>query len=139
MNATEWTVVALGSAAVIDDLRRRHISNWLTGAGLAAGLAAALGTAGWRGLLLAAAGAALGFAVFLVFYLMGGLGGGDLKLMAAFGALLGPADIVPAAVLAAIAGALWAAGSSILRPRAGAIPYAPAIVAGAWLALWGRR
>ncbi len=41
------------------------------------------------GALYALAGAAAGFAVFLIFYLLGGMGGGDVKLMAGFGALLG--------------------------------------------------
>jgi prepilin peptidase CpaA len=66
------------------------------------------------------------------------LGGGEVKLMAAFGALLGPTQVVAAAALAAIAGALMALAAMLLRPRRVSIPYAPAIVCGAWLALLGR-
>ena len=103
---------------------------------------------GWRGVSVAAAGAALGFAVFLVFYLLGGMGAGDVKLMAGFGSLLGPGAILRAAWIAAVVGGLMAAAYAAVRAvrdrrRAGrsrqgappdAIPYAPAIVAGVWLA-----
>ena len=65
--------------------------------------------------------------------------GGDVKLMAAFGALLGPSVTMTAAVLAAVIGALMAAGSLLLFRRRKAIPYGPAIVLGAWLALWAGR
>ena len=42
-------------------------------------------------------------------FALGGMGGGDVKLMAGFGALLGDARIVPAALLAAASGGLMAA------------------------------
>ena len=75
------------------------------------------------------------------------MGGGDVKLMAGFGALLGDREILPAALLAAIAGGLMAVGYLAVRwviqrvrPQTGAapsesIPYAPAITAGVWLAI----
>ncbi|MDQ6706950.1 MAG: prepilin peptidase [Acidobacteriota bacterium] len=80
--------------------------------------------------------------LFLVFYLAGGMGGGDVKLMAGFGSLLGPAGVSKAAFLAAILGAILAAivwvvrtGFGRRRLRVLTIPYAPAISIGAWLAL----
>jgi prepilin peptidase CpaA len=90
----------------------------------------------------------VGFTVFLIFYLLKGMGAGDLKLMAGFGSLLGPSAILCAAWIAAVVGGLigvgYAVGLSLWRrrlagvgtqiPRAETIPYAPAIVAGAWLA-----
>jgi len=139
MTAVAVAAVALGGAATIIDLRARTIPNWLSAGGLAAGLVCGLMTEGPRGGLIAVAGAVVGFAVFIVWHLSGGLGGGDVKLMAAFGALLGPSDIVAAAVLGAIAGALLALGAALWKPRAASIPYAPAIVAGVWLVLLGRR
>jgi prepilin peptidase CpaA len=139
MTVREYCALALGVAAVVDDLRRRRISNRITVVGLAAGVAVGALEQGWRGLGSSLAGAAVGFAAFLLCYWLGGLGAGDLKLMAAFGALLGPAGALLAAVIGAAAGAALAVGTLILRPRAAAIPYAPAIVAGAWLALLGRR
>jgi len=134
------TVLALflGCAAVAADLRSGHIPNRLTAGGAAAAFLFHVATAGARGAATSLAGAAVALALFLLPYLRGGLGGGDLKLMAAFGALLGPRGAFAAALLAALAGALFAAVSIWRRPGRAAIPYAPAIVAGAWLALLGR-
>lgn len=139
MDTLAWIAIVVGCAAAVDDLRRRAISNWISVTGLAGGLTYHTVRHGFRGLGLAAAGAAIGFAIFLVCYWMGGMGGGDLKLMAAFGAILGPAGILTAALLASIIGASIAAGSLMLDRRKRAIPYAPAIVLGAWLALLGGK
>jgi prepilin peptidase CpaA len=129
---------ALGCLAAFDDLRRNAVSNWINAGALLAGLLYHGISSGWAGLGLAALGASLGFLVFLVFYWLGAMGGGDVKLMAAFGALLGPSGILLAALLAAPIGALIAAACLAWNRRRSSIPYAPAIVLGAWLALLGR-
>ena len=139
MILAQWTALVLGAAAVFDDLRHRRVSNRWTAAGVAAGLLLGAGSAGWHGLGVAAGGAAVGFLTFLPFHLLGGMGGGDVKLMAAFGSLLGPSGILLAAVVAAIFGGLTAAAALLWKPRARAIPYAPAIVAAAWLSMFGQR
>ncbi len=139
MRLEEWVAAGLGCAAVVCDLRWRVIPNWLAVLGLAAGLILNACSSGWHGATAALSGTAAGLAVFLVFHFVGGMGGGDVKLMAAFGAVLGPAGILTAAVLAAIAGALMSAVALLLNRRTAAIPYAPAIVAGVWLALLARR
>jgi prepilin peptidase CpaA len=134
-----WALaLTLGCVAGVEDLRRNHIPNWINAGTLVAALLLAEFTAGWAGLALAAAGAAAGFGVFLVFYWAGALGGGDIKLMAAFGGLLGPSGILVAALLAAVIGALLAAASLAWNRHRRVIPYAPAIVLGAWLALLGK-
>src|SRR5580658_2158276 len=120
----------LGCAASFDDLRRRAIANWISVAGLVAGLVYHTADRGLPGLAWSAGGAAVGFAVFLIFYCLGGMGAGDLKLMAAFGALLGPVGILLAALLAAPLGALMAAACMVWSRRVRAIPYAPAIALG---------
>jgi prepilin peptidase CpaA len=137
MNGLAWAAAALGCAATLDDVRRRQVANGINLAGLSAGLLWHVWTGGAAGLGRSAEGAAVGFLVFLIFYAAGGMGGGDVKLMAAFGAMLGPHGILLAALLAAPAGGLLAAAWVALR-RGGGIPYAPAITLGAWLALAGR-
>lgn len=145
MTPQAWIGIVVGIAAVIEDIGWRRISNWTSGGAFAAGLAAHAGTEGWSGAGAAVLGGVAGFAVFLVCYLLSGMGGGDVKLMAGFGALIGIRSVLIAAVLAAIAGgilALAVLGFARLRKRSAgtgtspeAIPYAPAIVIGAWLTL----
>ncbi|MCU1275191.1 MAG: peptidase prepilin type [Bryobacterales bacterium] len=151
MTAIGSITFLVGCAAVAEDLARRCISNWTSGTALAAGLLIHTMQRGWNGAVLAALGAAVGFSVFLIFYLLNGMGGGDVKLMAGFGGLLGPALIWRAAWIAAVTGGLMAVGfAAVLAWRArrerasgriapagplspNTIPYAPAIVAGVWL------
>ncbi len=138
MTPAEVAAVGVGCAAVASDLYGGTIPNWLTGGGVAAGLACGLWSAGARGLGMAAAGTVVGFLIFYLLHWMGGMGGGDVKLMAGFGSLLGPTDILVAAVLTAMAGAVLALAALMWRPRRVSIVYAPAIVVGAWLTLLGR-
>ena len=133
--------------------REREIANWIPVAALASGTAWQIYAHGWKGGLYALGGAAAGFAVFLVFYLLGGMGGGDVKLMSGFGALLGAGRLLEAALWTAAVGGVLAVGVLGFRrlrktlargkvaevPAAGAeadsIPYAPAITLGVWLSL----
>jgi prepilin peptidase CpaA len=143
MSAQVWIAILVGVAAVIDDLARRQISNWIAIAALAGGIGWQVSAYGWTGFLYAAAGAGAGFAVFLIFYLLGGMGGGDVKLMAGFGALLGTVRLVEAALWTAGIGGLLALSvlgyCAIRKGRAsansGSIPYAPAMALGVWLSL----
>jgi prepilin peptidase CpaA len=136
MTPVVLVAAGLGVAAVVEDLRRRRVPNWLTAAGLAGGLGCAA-WGGWHGLGMAAAGTLVGFLILLPFHWWGAMGGGDVKLMAAYGALLGPSGILLAALFAAVLGGLSAAGTLLWKPRTAAIPYAPAIVLGAWISLLG--
>jgi len=130
--------ITLGCAAAFDDLRRNVVSNWINALALLAGLLYRGVHGGWTGVGLGLAGAAVGFGTFLLVYCLGAMGGGDVKLMAAFGSLLGPSGILLAALLAAPIGALIAAVCLVRNRNRRSIPYAPAIVLGAWLALLGR-
>src|SRR5579884_3253916 len=98
----------LGIAAVVEDLRSRRIPNWIPVAALVAGLLWHTAAQGWRGLGSSLLGAVAGFLVFLVFYLLGGMGGGDIKLMSGFGAVIGIQHVLSAAFGAAVCGALMA-------------------------------
>jgi prepilin peptidase CpaA len=155
MNAQVWIAILVGLAAVIDDLARRQISNWICVAALAGGLGWQAGQYGWTGLAYGLGGASAGFAVFLIFYLLGGMGGGDVKLMTGFGALLGANRLVEAALWTAGVGGILALSvlgfralrdqirkpvletglSPELQLKAASIPYAPAIALGVWLSL----
>lgn len=82
---------ALGSAALASytDLRSRRIPNWLTGTVAIVGLAVQTDSRGWAGGIDAISGLLLCGATFLAFYVAGGMGAGDVKLIAAEGCLLG--------------------------------------------------
>jgi prepilin peptidase CpaA len=97
------TLVVVLAGAVWTDLRGRRIPNWLTGAALLVAIAirAAVGPALVLDGLL---GAGLGLLVMLPLFAMGGVGGGDAKLLIAVGAFLGPWPLVLALVATAIAG-----------------------------------
>src|SRR5262249_42665906 len=53
-------------------------------------------------------GAVLGLALFLPIFMLGGMGGGDVKLMAALGSLVGPMGVLGIALAAALAGGVLA-------------------------------
>src|SRR5438046_830748 len=99
----------VGIAATGEDLARRTISNWIPAVALLAGIACNVWARGWMGLGTSALGALAGFGIFLIFYLLGGMGGGDIKLMTGFGALLGAGRLLEAALWAAFCGGLLAA------------------------------
>src|SRR5579884_1432672 len=118
MTPQVWIAVVIGLAATIEDLARRQVSNWICGAALIAGLGLHIATEGWRGGVTALLGTITGFGVFLVFYLLGGMGGGDVKLMAGFGAVLGVKRLLEAALWTAACGGVFAVlaiGFSALR------------------------
>jgi len=140
----------VGGAAVAEDLAKRTISNLWPVAALLGGIACQFYSSGWRGVGAALLGAGGGFLVFLVFYLLGGMGGGDVKLMAGFGAMLGTGRLLYAALFTALAGGLIAMAvvgcDALLRAlgRRGekrflSIPYAPAIACGVVLALFSAQ
>ena len=129
---------AVSAAAITVDIRHRRIPNALSAALLLIGILSAGFSRGWAGLADGMLGATLAFAVFLIPYLLGGMGGGDVKLMTGFGALTGAQGVLPALLLVAVAGALTSVLFLIYRWLRGlafsaAIPYAPAIVIGSLL------
>ena len=108
---------------------------------------------------------AVGVLVFGVFFWMGGMGAGDVKLCAAIGAWIGPSQLFIALVLTGLAGGVmvigWAACAGFLRdlfkgtgelmfdgakraevtlsnPLRRKMPYAPAIAIGTLFSFFAR-
>ncbi len=108
--------------AVASDLRFHRIPNWLTLPALLAALLASPWAGATSGPLEAAAGAALGFALLVGPYALGGMGAGDVKALMALGAWLGPVATLGTAVWAVIAGGAF--GLTLLALRGQLAPFA---------------
>src|SRR5438876_3623396 len=109
-------VLAWIFCVALPDLRRMVIPKTLTLLALALGIAMNLVRGAWMGasghevwilgqreawlgaldgFLFTLAGFAAGFSLFLVMYVLGTCGGGDVKLFAALGAWIGPGLVIP--------------------------------------------
>jgi prepilin peptidase CpaA len=97
-------VLVVAVIAVLFDVRTRRIPNWLTFGATAVAFAYAAFDAGLSGVGTSAAGWLIGAAMFFPFFALGGMGAGDVKLLAALAAWLGPAESVWLAMFATIAG-----------------------------------
>lgn len=108
MSPVHICTLTIACVACVTDLRTRRIPNVLTFGAALAGLAFQFATGGVSGLGQAALGWLLGAVVFLLPFALGGLGGGDVKLLAALGAWLGPADAMWLVLYTGIAGGVTA-------------------------------
>lgn len=106
----KWALIAVLLVAVYTDWRWRKIYNWLTLPALGLGLVLNGIFGGLGGLGNGLLGMLIAFLVFLGLFVFGGMGGGDLKLMAAIGAWLGYPDIVVAMLYVAVVGGVLSIG-----------------------------
>src|SRR5690349_5683809 len=87
--AEHWNVwlvtVVLVLAAVIDGFELK-VPNWVTFPFILSGWAYSTVAFGWEGLLWSLGGTALGMSILMLFYAIGGMGAGDVKLMGGVGA-----------------------------------------------------
>jgi prepilin peptidase CpaA len=110
-----FTALAIASVACVTDVRSRRIPNALTFGAATLGLIAHASTGGIAGALTSFGGLALGLGLFLPFFLLGGMGAGDVKLLAALGAWVGLADVFWLAMYTSIIGGVLAVTVSLAR------------------------
>lgn len=99
--------LVLGTAlliSLITDIKSRKILNIVTLPSIAFAFIYYISTSGFEGLLFSGKGFLVGFGLLLIPYLLGGMGAGDVKLMAAIGALMGTKFVLYAFVFIAIIG-----------------------------------
>ena len=125
-------LVVLVITAAITDAARHTIYNWTTYPGMLAGLAlAAIGAAaeqlapesaaawqplvGWLSWTDALGGFLVCGCLMVVCFVFFPMGGGDVKLLAALGAWLGPRDAVYLALFSSLAGGVAALVYSVMR------------------------
>jgi len=104
MELVQGCALSVASLAAVIDVWSRRIPNWITFGTLALGLVLNTWLHGVEGLLAALVGAALGIGLLLPFYVMGGIGAGDVKLLGAVGALVGPQALISVALYGALVG-----------------------------------
>jgi prepilin peptidase CpaA len=111
-------LLALAVGAAAYDVCYRRIPNWLTAGGVLAGLI--MNTflyQGWPGLRASLLGGAAGFCVYLALYSIRAMGAGDVKMMAAVGAIVGWQNWVGIFMITAILGGVAAMLLIMLRGR----------------------
>jgi len=112
-------------AAVFSDLLARRVPNILVALMLVVGVIVQLATASsmGSGLLASLGGAGVGFLILLPFYVLGGMGAGDVKLLAACGSFLGFHGALIAGIFTLVAGTvlgLAVLGFRVLRASSSA-------------------
>ncbi len=142
LTALSLTVVLI---AAVTDLATGKVYNRLTYTAAGLGLVLhALPIPGAQGVLFALGGLGAGFALLLLPFLLGGTGGGDVKLLAALGAFVGAEAIAIVLFLTCLAGLVWIAGQYVwlvtgqshaawregVRDRSLRLPFAVCIAAG---------
>jgi prepilin peptidase CpaA len=90
------------------DVKSRRIPNFVTMPAFLFGLALHLALGGWRQLLSSLAAGLICATVFLVFYIAGGMGAGDVKLILAVGCIAGLSHVAYLLVLTALSGGVMA-------------------------------
>ena len=100
-------ILTLLVASAVKDIRFNKIPNLFTYPSMAVALIYHSVIHGFDGLVFSAGGLALGIGIFMVPYLLGGMGAGDVKLMGAVGAILGPKGVFIASLLTALMGGIY--------------------------------
>lgn len=100
--------VTVGLVGAYFDVRSARIPNRLTYSAIVAGLLLRPIFLGWHGLFEGLGGVLLGGGLFAVLFLIRAMGGGDVKLMAAVGALVGFSKTGQALIVCTIFGGVMA-------------------------------
>jgi len=111
-------VLTVAFAAAFD-VGTRRIPNFITVGGLAVALVLRLATGGVDALVGGLLGALLAFLLVFPLFMLKGMGGGDVKLLTAVGAFLGPYSTFVALLATALVGGVLAVAVSFRRKRLG--------------------
>lgn len=110
-------LVTLLAIASYYDLRYHIIPNLLTYPAMLMALIYYGVTNGMEGFVFSGEGLLVGLVALMLPYLIGWMGAGDAKLMAAVGSILGPGGAYTVFIFTVIAGLLYALGTIVFSPR----------------------
>jgi len=109
IHLVEWACVGgLAIVAALWDVRTGRVPNVLTFGAAVAGVVWSIATAGVDGFGTSLLGCLVGLALFFPLFALGGMGAGDVKLLAAIGAWLGPLGAAYTALWGSLAGGVLA-------------------------------
>lgn len=108
--AIQAALAATVLTAAATDLHSQRVPNWLTFPAIVLALCLHFAGGGIQGLLFGVGGLLAGFGVLVGFYAMGGMGAGDVKLMATVGAFTGPERVLWIFFYSALFGGVYALG-----------------------------
>lgn len=111
----EGLLILLLAGALVTDVRSSRIPNWLTFPAMLFACLSHTWFNGISGLLFCIAGAGTGFGLFLMLYATGTIGAGDVKFMAAIGAIIGAYGAFTSALLTIMVGGVYALGAMIYQ------------------------
>ena len=108
MTALNLFVGTLLALACVTDLRTRRIPNVLTLSAAAGAVLFHLATGGWQAAGWSLVGLFVGALSFFPMFALRGMGAGDVKLLAAVGAWLGPGQVAMVALATSLVGGVMA-------------------------------
>jgi prepilin peptidase CpaA len=112
-----WLLSGILIVAAIIDGWLLKVPNWLTFPLVLAGWLAAAWCGGFSGLAMSIAGTLVGLGLLLPAYAIGGMGAGDVKLMAGIGAWIGATATFYAFCVSSIVGGVIAVAMVLYRRR----------------------
>lgn len=110
----QFSLLTMVAVAAVTDLRGQRVPNWLTASGVVTALVLQSTFFGLAGLSSSLSGLCVGFALLIPFYAAGGMGAGDVKLMAAVGAFVGVKPVFWIFLITGLSGGVYALGLWIL-------------------------
>src|SRR5581483_8422883 len=116
--------------AAVSDCASRRIPNWLTYTLILSGLVHSQTAGATVGLAGAFLGMVVGFALTFVFFAVGAMGGGDVKLLTGVGAWLGPWGVLLVFVVEALVGMAQAVLQAASQRRLGSVLRNSVVLAG---------
>ena len=116
--------------AAVTDCASRRIPNWLSYTLILGGVVHGMTGLGTVGIGASLLGMLVGFTLTFVFFALGAMGGGDVKLLTGVGAWLGPWGVLLVFVIEAVVGMVQAVVQAASQRRLGSVLRNSAVLAG---------